>query len=76
MCACPVAVVVGFTRRAYVPVRTVVVEYDDVPTSPTNSTGDPVSKPIIATPAAWAHLGLTPPGGTTGGNGQQDLFGA
>ena len=30
----------------------------------------------VATPAAWAHLGLTPPRGTTGGNGQQDLFGA
>ena len=25
---------------------------------------------------AWAHLGLTPPGRPTGGNGQQDLFGA
>ncbi|MER6066923.1 MULTISPECIES: Holliday junction branch migration DNA helicase RuvB [unclassified Streptomyces] len=33
----------------------------------------------VGTPAAWAHLGLTPPssasGGATGGNGQQDLFG-
>ena len=30
----------------------------------------------IATPAAWAHLGLTPPRASTSGNGQQDLFGA
>ncbi len=30
----------------------------------------------VATPAAWAHLGLTAPHGSTGGNGQQDLFGA
>jgi Holliday junction DNA helicase RuvB len=30
----------------------------------------------VATPAAWAHLGLTAPRGATGGNGQQDLFGA
>jgi Holliday junction DNA helicase RuvB len=30
----------------------------------------------VATPAAWAHLGLTPPRSTTGGSGQQDLFGA
>ncbi|MGW0206050.1 Holliday junction DNA helicase RuvB C-terminal domain-containing protein, partial [Streptomyces sp. NPDC003233] len=34
----------------------------------------------VATPAAWAHLGLAPPhsasGGPTGGNGQQDLFGS
>ena len=30
----------------------------------------------VATPAAWTHLGLTPPRGMTGGNGQQDLFGA
>jgi holliday junction DNA helicase RuvB len=30
----------------------------------------------VATPAAWAHLGLAPPRSSTGGNGQQDLFGA
>lgn len=30
----------------------------------------------VATPAAWAHLGLTPPRASTGGNGQGDLFGA
>ncbi|MFE9927387.1 Holliday junction DNA helicase RuvB C-terminal domain-containing protein, partial [Streptomyces sp. NPDC005774] len=30
----------------------------------------------IATPAAWAHLGLVPPGSRAGGNGQRDLFGA
>ena len=29
----------------------------------------------VATPAAWAHLGLTPPRSQTTGNGQQDLFG-
>jgi Holliday junction DNA helicase RuvB len=29
----------------------------------------------VATPAAWAHLGLTPPRSATAGNGQQDLFG-
>ena len=31
----------------------------------------------VATPAAWAHLGLTPPApAAAGGNGQQGLFGA
>lgn len=30
----------------------------------------------VATPAAWAHLGLTPPRQSAGGKGQQDLFGA
>lgn len=30
----------------------------------------------VATPAAWAHLGLTPPGTQAAGNGQQGLFGA
>jgi Holliday junction DNA helicase RuvB len=30
----------------------------------------------VATPAAWAHLGLTPPQQTRGTSGQQDLFGA
>ena len=30
----------------------------------------------VATPAAWAHLGLTPPRPGTSGNGQGDLFGA
>ncbi|MEU2981445.1 Holliday junction DNA helicase RuvB C-terminal domain-containing protein, partial [Streptomyces hirsutus] len=30
----------------------------------------------VATPAAWAHLGLVPPGSPAPGNGQQDLFGA
>lgn len=30
----------------------------------------------VATPAAWAHLGLTPPRSTAAGGGQQDLFGA
>jgi Holliday junction DNA helicase RuvB len=30
----------------------------------------------VATPAAWDHLGLTPPRSATTGNGQQDLFGA
>ncbi|MCZ1004975.1 hypothetical protein O1M63_55440 [Streptomyces mirabilis] len=30
----------------------------------------------VATPAAWAHLGLTPPRQSMGGNGQGDLFGA
>jgi Holliday junction DNA helicase RuvB len=30
----------------------------------------------VATPAAWAHLGLTPPRPTVAGGGQQDLFGA
>jgi holliday junction DNA helicase RuvB len=42
----------------------------------------------VATPAAWAHLGLTPPRstatgttaatttGNAAGNGQQDLFGS
>jgi holliday junction DNA helicase RuvB len=30
----------------------------------------------VATPAAWAHLGLTPPRPSSAGNGQQDLFGA
>ncbi|MEU1024298.1 Holliday junction branch migration DNA helicase RuvB, partial [Streptomyces sp. NPDC005904] len=29
----------------------------------------------VATPAAWAHLGLVPPR-QTGGKGQQDLFGS
>jgi Holliday junction DNA helicase RuvB len=29
----------------------------------------------VATPAAWAHLGLTPPSAQSSGNGQQDLFG-
>ena len=29
----------------------------------------------VATPAAWTHLGLTPPGSSTAGNGQPDLFG-
>ncbi|MCZ9341888.1 Holliday junction branch migration DNA helicase RuvB, partial [Streptomyces sp. TRM76130] len=30
----------------------------------------------IGTPAAWAHLGLTPPGPAAAGHGQGDLFGA
>lgn len=30
----------------------------------------------IATPAAWAHLGLVPPQQQSGGTGQQGLFGA
>lgn len=30
----------------------------------------------VATPAAWAHLGLTPPRPQSSGNGQPDLFGA
>jgi Holliday junction DNA helicase RuvB len=30
----------------------------------------------VATPAAWAHLGLTAPRSSATGNGQQDLFGA
>ncbi|MEU3147853.1 Holliday junction DNA helicase RuvB C-terminal domain-containing protein, partial [Streptomyces sp. NPDC006999] len=30
----------------------------------------------VATPAAWAHLGLAPPGSRAAGNGQRDLFGA
>ncbi|MFF3897172.1 Holliday junction branch migration DNA helicase RuvB, partial [Streptomyces sp. NPDC001812] len=30
----------------------------------------------VATPAAWTHLGLTPPGSRGTGNGQGDLFGA
>lgn len=29
----------------------------------------------VATPAAWAHLGLTPPQQIRGTSGQQDLFG-
>lgn len=29
----------------------------------------------VATPAAWAHLGLTPPSAQNAGKGQQDLFG-
>ncbi|KPC93300.1 hypothetical protein ADL27_20475 [Streptomyces sp. NRRL F-6602] len=28
----------------------------------------------VATPAAWAHLGLTPPRQVPGGPGQGDLF--
>ena len=30
----------------------------------------------VATPAAWAHLGLAPPRSQAAGNGQGDLFGA
>lgn len=30
----------------------------------------------VATPAAWSHLGLTPPRRQAAGNGQGDLFGA
>jgi len=30
----------------------------------------------VGTPAAWEHLGLTPPRSSATGNGQGDLFGA
>ncbi len=30
----------------------------------------------VATPAAWSHLGLTPPRSQGAGKGQGDLFGA